>query len=531
MAAIQLPSWAHYDFVSMNQEILTQLNPVRFRMRMQSAVRGAGIGILTGCLLLLVSGVLRAVFHWEISPSVAALAVVVSGIIGAIIGVLLSCPWPAVARLVDQHYQLKDRTATALQFSGLPQPSAFQRLQLEDAKQHLQQIDPAAVLPFHLPQRWQWTLMLFLVSCRLWMAPIVGNEVLPPELKPAQTAAVVQNLQQEIDDLEVLAEEAANEELKQLVANLNQDLKQLKVPTLTVRDSMKTVSEMQQKMQDLMQSMDVAAMDAELRNVGEAIAGAKPFKPAAAAIDADDLNKAATELRDLTETELDSENLQPAERRPTAEKLAEAAKAAKEKGFDDLSEQLSDLSEAVESGDAQKATETTQELADTINQQNINRKLNNVLQNKSDQLAQSKKMMAVQSQSEGDGSMAGKGQNLKEGKTDKSKNDIASQKAGAKSAGNMNGPKTELDSQRQMARLTGQLGENGDSETETETTSAPDTPQQAQRKAQEAFNRYKKMSEAVLDSESIPVGHRETIRRYFERIRPSSGGSEVSDSP
>ncbi len=517
----------------MNHKLLAQLNPVRFRMRMQSAVRGAGIGILVGCLVLLVWGVLRAVFQLNISPAVAAVSLVVFAVVGALIGALLKCPWSAVASRVDKHYQLKDRTSTALQFSDLRRPSVFQQLQLEDAEQHLRHLNAVAVIPLRLPQRWQWTLLLFFVSCRLWLAPVIGSDVgavgddlSQPALKPAQTAAVVLELQQEIDELETLAEAAANADLQQLVANLKQDLQQLKVPTLTVRDSMKTVSEMQQKMQDLMQSMDVAAMDAELRNVSEAIAGAKPFKPAAAAIDADDLSKAATELRDLTEEELTAENLSPAERRPTAEKLAEAAKAAKEKGFEDLSEQLSDLSEAVESGDAQQAAQKAQDLANTIDQQNLNRKLNNVLQNKSDQLALSKQQLAVQSQSEGDGSMAGKGQNLKEGETGKSKNDIASQKAGAKSAGNINGPNTQLESQRQMARLTGQLGEDGASETETETTAAPETPQQAQRKAQDAFNRYQKMSDAVLDSESIPVGHRETIRRYFERIRPSNTAND-----
>jgi hypothetical protein len=30
------------------------------------------------------------------------------------------------------------------------------------------------------------------------------------------------------------------------------------------------------------------------------------------------------------------------------------------------------------------------------------------------------------------------------------------------------------------------------------------------------------MSEAVLDSEPIPLGHRQTIRRYFELIRPQN---------
>jgi hypothetical protein len=514
----------------MKTELLTQLAPVRLRMRLQSVVRAAGIGALAGCQFLLVCGILRAVFHIEISGTFAALVFSASVMIGTICGWLLNCSWSAVASRVDRHYQFKDRTTTALQLSDHPQPSIFEQLQLQDAAQHLQDINAADVVPLAPPQRWQWTVLLLLVSGRLWMAPIVGDEPSQPELTPQQTAVVVADIQNEIDDLEALAEEAANEELEQLVANLRQDVKHLKIPALTVRDSMKTVSEMQQRIKDLMQDMDIAAMDAELRNVGEAIAGAKPFKLAAAAIEEGDLEKAAAELQDLTEEELSPDKMKPAESRPTAEKLAEAAKAAKEKGLDELSEQLSELSEAVKSGEAKQTAEKAEDLAQTIKEQGVKRKLNNLLQNKSDQLGLSKKQLAVQSQSEGEGSMAGKGQNLKKGKSEKSENDIASQKAGGKSAGNINGPKTQLESERQMARLTGQLSEDGDSETETETTAAPETPQQAQRKAQEAYNRYQKMSEAVLDSESIPVGHRETIRRYFELIRPSKDETGAADT-
>ena len=35
------------------------------------------------------------------------------------------------------------------------------------------------------------------------------------------------------------------------------------------------------------------------------------------------------------------------------------------------------------------------------------------------------------------------------------------------------------------------------------------------------------MSDAVLDSEPIPLGHRQTIRRYFELIRPKN--SDMND--
>jgi len=55
-----------------------------------------------------------------------------------------------------------------------------------------------------------------------------------------------------------------------------------------------------------------------------------------------------------------------------------------------------------------------------------------------------------------------------------------------------------------------------------ETTHSPEGRQQAARKEREAYNKAVEQAEAVLESEPIPPGHRQTIRRYFELIRPQN---------
>jgi hypothetical protein len=37
------------------------------------------------------------------------------------------------------------------------------------------------------------------------------------------------------------------------------------------------------------------------------------------------------------------------------------------------------------------------------------------------------------------------------------------------------------------------------------------------------------MTEAALNSEPIPLGHRQTIRKYFELIRPQGDEAEKAD--
>ena len=53
--------------------------------------------------------------------------------------------------------------------------------------------------------------------------------------------------------------------------------------------------------------------------------------------------------------------------------------------------------------------------------------------------------------------------------------------------------------------------------------------QHASRGYREAYQKYRKMSEAVLEGEAIPLGQRQMIRKYFELIRPQNG--DLPDKP
>ncbi len=99
--------------------------------------------------------------------------------------------------------------------------------------------------------------------------------------------------------------------------------------------------------------------------------------------------------------------------------------------------------------------------------------------------------------------------------------DLAEQQTGAPAtSGNVLGDKTKLQANRKVEEITGNPGEGP---SEMETTHSPEGKQQAARAYKDNYQKYKKMSEDVLDSEPIPLGHRQTIRKYFELIRPAGG--------
>jgi hypothetical protein len=86
--------------------------------------------------------------------------------------------------------------------------------------------------------------------------------------------------------------------------------------------------------------------------------------------------------------------------------------------------------------------------------------------------------------------------------------------------------KTKLDGKRREENLT---GTPGDGPSERETLATAEARQDAARSYRERYVEYRKQMEEVLDSEPLPLGHRETVRKYFEAIRPNSAEAEAAD--
>src|SRR5262249_20035371 len=94
-------------------------------------------------------------------------------------------------------------------------------------------------------------------------------------------------------------------------------------------------------------------------------------------------------------------------------------------------------------------------------------------------------------------------------------------------SGNVDGDKTKLDSARKFDTIKGQ---NDEGPSEVETTHSPEGRQAAARQYREQYLKYRRLSAAALHPEPIPLGSRQTIRRYFELIRPEGDEAEKADA-
>ena len=93
------------------------LAPVRHRQRLLNAVGGTVFGLFAGSA----AGVAAALTEWGLTGAVSAwvAAVIAAGpVLGLLAGLAWRRPWGHAAAAVDGHYHLKDRSATALDFTA-----------------------------------------------------------------------------------------------------------------------------------------------------------------------------------------------------------------------------------------------------------------------------------------------------------------------------------------------------------------------------------------------------------------------------
>jgi hypothetical protein len=480
------------------------------RQRLVDAFHGAARGLAAGSILAIGLELARTA-GW-VSISSAAIWGVLAGVplLAAIAGFLSRHTWQAAAVAVDRHYRLKDRVLTALAFLRKPQREAWSELQIADALAHLSRVEARQVVPLRVPRVLPYAGICLLVAIVLNVWPGSGPEV---SAAPSEPLAVVveqaDELTEDLKEMEELAKQAENKDLEKLIEELKEKIEELRQPGVDEREALAKLSEMEAAIKAQQAQYNVAAVDAQLQSLGNALQVAESLQNAGKALAESKLDKAAEELEKLDEPKLERKEAKALE-----EQLRKIAEAMKDAGLASLSECTSSMCEGCK-GDGKKFKAATSSLAKECKAQARRKKISDMLCSECNKLGECKCNCQKNS--------------LAKGKAPKSTS--PSSTFGMKTAGNTQGEKTELAAQTKFEQLTGQEGD-GDSEMETE--HSVEGRQEAGRQYRDVYQKYRKMSESVLDSEPIPLGHRQTIRKYFELIRPQQADEArpaASDKP
>ena len=416
----------------------------------------------------------------------ALLAGPIVGAVAALVWLLPRPNWIAV----DRHYQLKDRTESALDFARRQVPAdkqAFAELQLADAMSHLSRVEPEAVAPYQAPRFLPGAVLAAALAVVLAVVPLKPDEASASPSTPDENIVA---LADEIADSLKQLEDELNKDVDPELEELKQKAEELKEPGVDVKEALAKISEMQAAIQSAQSQASLEQVDQQLQEIGEAMASAKALEGAGQALAEGKYDKAAKELAELEDIELERN-----EARSTAEKLKKAAKRARgDAGDGSISDASNELAKGIEEDDSDKVKGAAKKLGDKAKGQARKKKINDLLNAELASLSERKGNCQKNSTAKGK-------------KKEKSLN--PSQVYGMSESGNIDGDTTNLAANLNKEQITGQAGEG---ESEFETSSSSEGRQEAQRRYKDVYQKYKKMSDAVLESENIPLGHRQTIR-------------------
>lgn len=487
----------------MRETLFRQLQPVRQRQWTVSVVRAAAWGLGGGSVAAAVLGMLR-VIGW-LSTSGTGWGVLlgfpIAAAASAAVWGWLKGDWLPAARAVDGHYELKDRTETALAFlrrEETGKTDGWEQLQLADAVQHLQRVEAKHVVPMTLPKTFRWSLATAVLAVALLCWPTGRSQVNAGPSRPLDAiVAEAEIVEEELKELLEELPEDHSPEVEALIKEMLAKAEEMKEPGVDLREALAKMSEMQSALQAAAAEFNVAATDEEMKAIGDALQSAEALQQAGKALKDGQYEKASEELAKLDNPKLDRK-----ESRAVSDKLKKASESAGKQGLKKLSEAAKEAAEGLDKDSQSQCKEGLCKLGECAKKQGNTKKIGDMLKKQCDKLGECKSNCQGNCNSQGD-KLANK----------------PSLKAGKGTNTNVQGDRTELASKRNEEKIQGIKGSQGDSDVETLAT--PEGNEEAKRGLKDVYHKYRKLSDAVLESEDIPLGHRQTIRRYFEAIRPN----------
>ena len=482
------------------QSIASVVGKVRSRIRRRNVAHAASVGAGVGCFIAAV----LACFAAAVTPIgwvwLASTALGVT-VVAAGVGLCLPVSAMRAARHVDAYYALKDRAITAVQFEADADP--IRRLQVDDARRHLRQVRPTDCVPMTLnrPSLYSAAVLATFAVGLTWFSENRRGIDLRP--RPVALASEQATLLREtmLPELEQLRDQdLEHPETEMLAERMKRLIEEMETESIDVLDLMAKLSEMEQSVAEVRDSLQLEMTDAQLKGLAGALQSSDAMKLAAAAIQDERYEEAGEKLESI-----DPKALSDKERRAVADDLKKFLSKLSPGRQGKLSEAAGEILQGLQDKNDSQCKSGLCKLAGLCQSQADRKKIAECMACQLNRLARCK------------GACQGDGKN---GGEKVAKSDSPSQSWGRGASRDPNGgPKTELDGGRRQEQLS---GVQGDGPSESEVIEAPEGEQSAARAYVARYQDFRSQAEAVLDAEPLPLGHRETVRQYFENIRPAA---------
>ncbi len=326
--------------------------------------RGLQAGLLAGVVVAAVA---------RFRPLLTNDEVGLVGMIAAGIGLAFGAIWALLqgrnldeqARFADRAFGLRERMVTALQLARgqINAPGEWQVHQLADSVSAARDVDEKAALPLALNLQ-DWAVILMAVVL-LAAAVIIPN---PVEAAVREARAVQAVVEEQIAALEALQEEILADpalteaQQEELLRPLAEALQTLREGDLTREEALAALSAAEGELRELAGENDTRTLREQLAEAGQALTGSESGRPAAEAMEAQDLAAAAERLGELASQ---LPGLPVEEREALGRSLSEMGRELQ--GSDpQLAEQLAAAGTALQQGDLEAAREALEAAQATL---------------------------------------------------------------------------------------------------------------------------------------------------------------------
>jgi hypothetical protein len=402
--------------------------------------------------------------------------------------------------------------ASAWSFANLSTVSEIHRLQINEALTVLQRVEAPRWVDRRVPRRISWAAIVWAVAMTIGLLPIPDRRIVAQTApsNPARDAvnaqvarALEENLLKELDRLAELTGIPATEAklLRDLSARVTQHVEQLSERGRQPHEMLQRLSQIQLDLTAAAEKFDTARIDQSLQQLGAALSHAGDLQPVQEAIEKRDLQQAAEQLESLNPS-----TLSDVEAKTVAEELQsveQAMRNADQKVWADAIEMLRD---GISQQDDQTAQRGGRQLAQQIRQHATMQAIAADLNQQMAGLAEAKGMS-------------------RHGGDNTELSNESRQTWGRGNAGDpLQGQSPQLTTQRIRETLQGVQGEGASDREQVESIDrqARSGDETAERAYQQVHGEFERAAEEALRRDPLPLGHRQTIRRYFKAIRPQA---------
>jgi hypothetical protein len=416
-------------------------------------------------------------------------------------------------RIMDHKAGLPDTIRSAMELRQLVK-GGWRYCLLQQSAQRLKVIDWKSVWPVQIPRVfWLAFFCLIVLSAGLnsrYQAYaddiLIAGESTKAEEKVEDLKAIFQEWESRIN-------QSGSEEMKNMMEELAPMREKLKEGDLSDKEMMLELSRMEDRLEEMAAELNAQSLESAASELAEAFEPVEGLSGLAAALRKKEFEKALAEALEAAREfeDSDSPRLDAKNRDAAAERFSKLEEKFQQQQDKDMAQAMKGMKEGAKSGSSDPMSKAMDRMGRRLAQQSAADKQQQGLQKMMKQLGMAK-------------SQLGKGMNIGQGlsmqaQAGRQPSDKPGSQAGSADGDNPFGDPTQLGSNRVLVKVEGMLGE-GDSETFT--LRAEEGRAEGNSSISQAqFRRYEKQSQQAIENENLPFSHRQSIKRYFESIRPN----------